>query len=719
MTQTQVVQTIATTGNPLLAPISDLIDYAAIKPEHIAPAIELLLAETRQGIEALVSTNTQPGWDNFIEPMEALSSRLWRAWSVAGHLNAVINTATLREAYNSMLPVITEFSTWIGLNRDLFERYLAVSQSAQFAEYTPTRKRIIELALRDFRLSGVELEGEKRQRYAQLNEDIALTSQKFSENALDAMDNWHYQVHDAAMLEGLPQDVIDAAAQAASEAATQSTEADDAAGSDSTDNALQPAQAGWRFTLKMPSYLPVMQYAKSATLREALYRGYATLASELGEPQYDNSPVIEKLLDLRLEDAHLLGFANFAQMRLQTRMAQSADQVIAFLRDLAAKARPFAQRDVTTLREFAASELGMTALEPWDYTYVSEQLRQARYAYSDEEVRQYLSEANVMKGLFGVIKTLFGIDLVPFEAPVWHSDVRVFEVQEQGRVIGHLYTDLYARKGKQSGAWVDSERSRHVTGTLSIMPVVYLNCNFSRPQGNKPALLTHDDVITLFHETGHALHALLSKVDEPAASPFASVEWDAIELPSQFMENFVWEWPVMRSMAMHWETGKQMDRDLFERLLSARNFQSGMQMVRQIEFSLFDMLIHTRTEPTTIDAVMQILNQVRQEVAVIMPPSWNRFAHNFSHLFAGGYGAGYYSYKWAEVLSADAYSLFEEHADGDRGTLNPQIGQLFKEQILAVGGSRPAAESFEAFRGRGPSPEALLRHSGLVADAAA
>lgn len=711
MTQIQDVQHSANSGNPLLAPISELIDYAAIKPEHIEPAIRQLLTQARQGIETLVDNSAEPDWDNFIEPLESLSSRLWRAWSVAGHLNAVINTDALREAYNDMLPVITEFSSWIGLNHDLFKRYLEISESAAFESYTPTRKRIIELALRDFRLSGVELEGEKRERYAKLNEEIALISQKFSENALDAMDNWHYHVTDARILEGLPQDVIDAAAEAASEAATQAD--------DPVPTAATTTGAGWRFTLKMPCYLPVMQYAKNATLREALYRGYATLASELGDPKYDNSEIIEKLLALRLEDAHLLGFGNFAQMRLQTRMAQSADEVIAFLRDLAAKARPFAEQDVAALRAFAAQELGIDNLQPWDYTYVSEQLRQAKYSYSDEEVRQYLTEANVMSGLFGVIRQLFDIDLVPFDAPVWHADVRVFEVQEQGRVIGYLYTDLYARKGKQSGAWVDSERSRHVTDSLNIMPVVYLNCNFSRPQGGKPALLTHDDVITLFHESGHALHALLSKVNEPAASPFASVEWDAIELPSQFMENFTWEWPVFGSMAVHWETKKQMDKDLFNRLLSAKNFQSGMQMVRQVEFSLFDMLIHTREKPATIATVMDILNQVRQEVSVIMPPSWNRFAHNFSHLFAGGYGAGYYSYKWAEVLSADAYSLFEEHANSERGTLDPQIGQSFKDQILAVGGSRPAAESFEAFRGRGPSPEALLRHSGLVADVTA
>lgn len=730
MTHIQDVQTMTETacGNPLLAPIAELIDYASIRPEHIEPAISQLLAETRQGIESLVSAEREPDWDNFIEPMETLSSRLWRAWSVAGHLNSVINTATLREAYNAMLPVITEFSSWVGLNHDLFKRYQAVSESAAFAHYTPTRKRIIELALRDFRLSGVELEGQKRERYAQLNEEIALTSQKFSENALDAMDNWHYQVDDAVMLEGLPQDVIDAAAQTARDAVAETEKPaghehtqgnGNIQGTDHTQTAGHTLNAGWRFTLKMPCYLPVMQYAKNATLREALYRGYATLASELGDTQYDNSAVIEKLLALRLEDAQLLDYGNFAQMRLQTRMAQSADEVIHFLRDLAAKARPFAQADVAALREFAAKELGMSDLQPWDYTYVSEQLRQARYAYSDEEVRQYLTEANVMNGLFGVIRTLFNIELVPFDAPVWHADVRVFEVREQERPIGYLYTDLYARKGKQSGAWVDSERSRHVSDTLNIMPVVYLNCNFSRPQGDKPALLTHDDVITLFHESGHALHALLSKVDEPAASPFASVEWDAIELPSQFMENFTWEWPVFRSMAIHWQTGKQMDKALFDRLLSAKNFQSGMQMVRQIEFSLFDMLIHTREKPLSIAAVMEILTQVRQEVSVIMPPSWNRFAHNFSHLFAGGYGAGYYSYKWAEVLSADAYSLFEEQADDERGTLNPQIGQSFKDNILAVGGSRPAAESFEAFRGRGPSPEALLRHSGLTSDATA
>lgn len=692
----------ALSDNPLLAPISELIDYASVKPEHVEPAIRQLLAETRQGIEQLIEQVTEPDWDTFIEPMETLSGRLWRAWSVAGHLNAVVNTPDLRQAYNAMLPVITEFSSWIGLNKDLFSRYQHIAQASAFSAYSPTRRRIVELALRDFRLSGVELEGEKRERYAKLNEALALTSQKFSENTLDAMDSWYYDVTDPARLAGLPQDVINAAAEAA-------TDAGQDAGTVPT----------WRFTLKMPSYLPVMQYAKDATLRESIYRGYATLASELGDKRFDNSDVIEKLLALRLEDAQLLEFKNFAEMRLQTRMAETSGQVIAFLRDLARNAKPYAQKDVQELRQFAAEQLDMPQLNPWDYTYVSEQLRQARYAYSDDEVKQYLTEENVMKGLLSVVQKLFGVDFIPFDTPVWHENVRAFQVQENGKTIGYLYTDLYARKGKQSGAWVDSERSRHVTDAFSIMPVVYLNCNFSSPQGERPALLTHDDVITLFHESGHALHALLSKVDEPAASPFASVEWDAIELPSQFMENFTWEWPVFHSMAIHWETGKPMEKSLFDRLLAAKNFQSGMQMVRQIEFSLFDMLIHTRAEPTTIAQVMAVLDEVRQEVAVIMPPAWNRFPHNFSHLFAGGYGAGYYSYKWAEVLSADAYSRFEEAADSEHGTLVPEIGLSFKNEILAVGGSRPAADSFEAFRGRAPSSAALLRHSGLTAEASA
>lgn len=679
-------------SNPLLAPLSELIDYSAIKPEHLAPALNSLLDETRLAINEIVEKVKEPTWDSFIEPLEYDSARLWRAWSVAGHLNSVVNTPELRDAYNAMLPKITEFSTWIGLNKELYQQYLKLSQCEAFNHFTPTRKRIIELALRNFRLSGVELEGENKERYAKISEKIALTSQKFSENSLDAVDSWELIVSDEKELEGLPQDAINAARQAAQ-----------------AEN-----KEGWKFTLKMPSYLPVMQYAKSQALRERLYRGYATIASEQGDAQFDNSSNIEKLLALRTEEAHLLGYGDFAQMRLETRMADNATQVVDFLRNLAAKAKPFAQNDVDALKQFASQSLGMDDLQPWDYAYVSEQLRQSRYAYSDEEVKQYLPEPKVIDGLFYVIGTLFNVELEPFKAPVWHESVAVYAVKENNNLIGYLYTDLYARAGKQSGAWVDSERTRHLHGDNLHTPVVYLTCNFPPPQDNKPALLTHDDVITLFHESGHALHALLSKVNEPAASPFASVEWDAIELPSQFMENFCWEWSVLQKLSGHWETQEPLPESLYQKMLAAKNYQSGMQTVRQIEFSLFDMLLHQRTSQTSIADVLALLNEVRQEVAVIIPPAWHRFPHKFSHLFAGGYGAGYYSYKWAEVLSSDAYSLFEENTLDNHGTLNPIIGNKFRQEILAVGGSRPAAESFKAFRGREPSPDALLRHCGMT-----
>ncbi|NLY65007.1 MAG: M3 family metallopeptidase, partial [Alcaligenaceae bacterium] len=595
-------------------------------------------------------------------------------------------------AYNIMLPKMTEFSTWLGLNSDLYRLYKKIAESTEFASFTPVRKRIIELALRNFRLSGVELEGEAKERYAGISEQIALISQKFSENSLDAVDSWELLVNDESELEGLPQDAINAAKSAAQ----------------------AEQKEGWKFTLKMPSYLPVMQYAKSSALREKLYRGYATIASEQGDIKFDNSSNIEKLLALRTEEARLLGYNDFAQMRLETRMADTSEQVVGFLRNLASKAKPFAEKDVQALREYARESLGMNELQPWDYAYVSEQLRQSRYAYSDEEVKQYLPENKVMNGLFNVISTLFNVELVKTEAPVWHDDVAVYAVKEQDQLIGYLYTDLYARAGKQSGAWVDSERTRHLHNKHLHTPVVYLTCNFTPPLDGKPALLTLDDVITLFHESGHALHALLSTVNEPGASPFASVEWDAIELPSQFMENFCWEWNVLQQLSAHWETREPLPRSLYEKMLAAKNYQSGMQTVRQIEFALFDMLLHQRTEATSIAQVLALLNEVRQEVAVIIPPAWHRFPHNFSHLFAGGYGAGYYSYKWAEVLSADAYSLFEENAIESHGTLNAAVGNKFRQEILAVGGARPAADSFKAFRGREPSPEALLRHNGMA-----
>lgn len=687
------------TQNPLLAPVSDLVDYAAVTPAHIVPAVEELLGIARQAVEHAADPSLPATWEAVAEPLDTASERLWRAWSVAGHLNAVVNTPELREAYNAALPLVTEFSTWVGLHEGLYKQYQRLAAAPDFAAWTPVRRRIVEMALRDFRLSGVELQGADRERYAAISDREAQASQKFSENVLDAIDAWSLFVEDEARLDGIPADVL-AAARAAAE---------------------EDGKPGWKLTLKMPCYLPVMQYARDRDLREALYRGYGTVASEQGDAQFDNSPLIEELLSLRAEEAGLLGLGTFAALRLQTRMARDAREVTEFLRDLAARAKPYAQRDLTELRAYADAELGLAELQPWDVPYASERLRESRYAYSEDEVKQYFTEPRVLAGLYEVIETLFNVRLVETPVSSWHADVRGVRVESpEGALIGHLYLDLYARAGKQSGAWVDSERTRRLAGGRLQTPVAYLTCNFSRPNGERAAVLTHDDVITLFHETGHALHALLSEVDEPGAAAFSSVEWDAIELPSQFMENFCWEWAVVRKLSAHADTGETLPRALYDRMIAARNYQSGMQTVRQIEFALFDMLMHDRAQGISIAQVLALLQEVRQEVAVLFPPAWHRLPHAFSHLFAGGYGAGYYSYKWAEVLSADAYEAFEEAAarqpsDSALGTLDPETGARFRREVLAVGGSRPAAESFAAFRGRAPRIDALLRHSGMTA----
>ncbi|OZI53894.1 M3 family metallopeptidase [Bordetella genomosp. 5] len=681
--------------NPLLAPVADLVDYAAVKPAHIVPAIEDLLASARKAVEHAADPSLEASWEAVVEPLDSASERLWRAWSVAGHLNAVVNTPELREAYNAALPLVTEFSTWVGLHEGLYRQYQRLAAAPDFASWDPVRRRVIELALRDFRLSGVELVGPARERYAEISDREAQVSQKFSENVLDSIDAWSIVIEDEKRLDGIPGDVIETARQAAAE----------------------DGKPGYKFTLKMPSYLPVMQYARDRGLRETLYRAYGTVASEQGASQFDNSPLIEELLGLRAEEARLLSYANFAELRLQTRMASNAGEVTDFLRNLAARAKPYAQRDLNELREFAARELGLDTLEPWDVGFASERLRESRYAYSEDEIKQYFTEPRVLSGLFEVVESLFDVRLREVPVSSWHADVRGVQVQApDGRLIGHLYLDLYARAGKQSGAWVDSERSRRRTAKGLQTPVVYLTCNFSRPAGGKAALLTHDDVITLFHEAGHALHALLSEVDEPGVAAFSSVEWDAIELPSQFMENFCWEWAVVQKLSAHVDSGAPLPRALYDRLVAARNYQSGMQAVRQIEFALFDMLMHDRAEGMPIADVLALLQDVRKEVAVLFPPAWHRLPHAFSHLFAGGYGAGYYSYKWAEVLSADAYEAFEEaaRAAGEQAdTLDTATGLRFRKEVLAVGGARPAADSFAAFRGRAPRMDALLRHSGM------
>jgi len=672
--------------NPLLAPMAALLDYAAITPAHVQPAITQLLGEARDALTRVVAPDCPATWEAMIEPLEAATSRLWRAWSAVGHLNAVVNTPTLRAAYNACLPQVTEFSTWVGMHRGLYAQY----QRLQDTALPPARQRIVELALRDMRLGGVALEGAARTRYQELSDQHAQAAQKFSENVLDSIDRWSLVVADETRLAGLPEDIRQAARAAAE----------------------KDGQAGYKLTLHMPCYQPVMQYADDRDLREILYRAYGTLASEHGDPALDNSPWMEQLLAQRSEEAALTGHAHYAELRLQTRMARDVDQVQTLLRDLAAKAKSYAQQDLAQLRGFAADTLGIADLQPWDTAYVSEKLRQSRYDYSEDAVRQYFSEPQVLQGLFHVIETLFGVTLHPEDGSVWHAHARILRVvSEDGRTLGHLYLDLYARGGKQSGAWVDSERSRQRLDGDLMTPVVMLTCNFPEPQPGRPALLTHDDVITLFHESGHALHALLSTQDEAALSPFASVEWDAIELPSQFMENFCWDWEVVKQLSAHVESGEPLPRALFDKMRAARNFQSGMRMLRQIEFALFDMWIHSQNQGLSVAQVMQTLDAVRAQIAVITPPAWHRFPHNFSHVFAGGYGAGYYSYLWAEVLSADAFAAFEE-ADG--GVLNPRMGRRFRDEILAVGGARSSEQSFRAFRGRDVSLDALLRHHGMA-----
>ena len=698
--------------NPLLVSMDTLIDYAAIKPEHITPAIEQLLGVAREAVTAAANPALDVSWDAIVTPLDDASEPLWRAWSVAGHLNSVVNTPELRDVYNAMLGQITEFSTWVGLHVGLYTQYQRLHLSPDFKSWSPARKRVIELALRDFKLSGVELQGEARTRYAEVSDQQSQVSQKFSENVLDATDAWSLVIEDRTRLDGVPEDVIA--------------------------SLKDPEAERWTLNLKMPCYLPVMQYAQDRELRQTLYKAYATRASEQGAAEFDNSALIEQALALRAEESKLLGFKHFAELRLQTRMANNDLEVTDFLRQLAQRAKPFAERDLLELKAYAKTELGLADLEPWDNAFASECLREARYAYSDDEVKQYFTEPRVLSGLFAVVQTLFNIELKICEVNGWHPDVRAASVHNaKGDTLGYLLMDLYARPAKQGGAWVDSERNRRKLEANSARkgvgqrpevqtPVVYLTCNFARPQGGRPALLTHDDVITLFHESGHALHALLSEVDEPGASAFSAVEWDAIELPSQFMENFCWEWSVLERLTSHVDTQEPLPRELYDRMTAARNFQSGMQTVRQVEFSLFDMLVHNRSQGLSIAEVLTQLDQVRDEVAVIRPPSWHRFPHSFSHLFAGGYGAGYYSYKWAEVLSADAFAAFEEaaeraandaHVAGQTlegtGALDAGTGERFKREVLAVGGVRPAADSFKAFRGRAPQIDALLRHSGM------
>ena len=682
--------------NPLLD-FSGLPRFAEFKPELVTPAIDHLLAENRALIAEVAARTEPPTWDNFMQPLEDANERLARAWGQVGHMNAVMNSPELREVYNANLTRITEYYTELSQHEGLFAKVRELAASPGFAQLSRARKTIIEHELRDFRLGGAELPPQDKVRFKALREKLAAATSKFSDNLLDATNAYAHFVETRDTLRGIPDDALEAAREAA----------------------RADGREGWKFTLHMPSYLPVMQYAEDRALRERMYRAYATRAAEFapgggaadGAARWDNTPLLREIPALRDEMAKLLGFASYAEYSLEPKMAESPAQVLAFLDELAARAKPYAERDLAELERFARDTLGLDTLQAWDVAYASEKLRVARYAYSEQEVKQYFPETRVLPGMFRVVETLYGVRIEPAQAPVWHDDVRFYRISAaDGTPVGQFYVDLYARASKRGGAWMDEANTRRRTGSGIQAPVAYLNCNFPAPVGGRPAYFTHDDVITLFHEFGHGLHHLLTRMEDLGVSGINGVEWDAVELPSQFMENFCWEWDALEPLTEHAETGERLPRALFERMLAAKNFQSGMQTVRQIEFALFDMRLHCESEAGARRTVQQLLDEVRHKVAVLIPPAYNRFAQSFSHIFAGGYAAGYYSYKWAEVLSADAYSLFEEN-----GVLNPAIGARFADEILAVGGSRPALESFVAFRGREPKIDALLRHSGMSA----
>jgi len=685
--------------NPSDNPLLDhgaLMRYDRITPEHVTPAVDALIAAARATIERVATSSEAATWDSVAAPIAAALDALDRTWSTVRHLNAVVSTPALRGAYNANLPKVTAFHADLGQDERLFAKYRAIAASPAFASLSMAQRKVVENELRDFRLGGAELAPADKARFKEVQEALASLSAKFDDNVLDATNGWAYYVDDRSRLAGVPDDVIE---QARTEAHAEGRE-------------------GYKLTLRGPCYVPVMQYADDRSLRAHVHRGYATLASDLGDdPAFDNTALIEQILALRHEEARLLGYASFAEVSLVPKMANTPSEVLAFVRDLGRRARPFAERDYAELRSFARDELGIDDPKASDLAYASEKLRQRRYAFSEQEVKQYFPEDRVLAGLFDLVETIYDVSIAEAPAVTWHPDVRFFQIHDrQGAMVGQFYLDLHAREGKQSGAWMDDAVNRRREGERVQHPVAFLTCNFAPPTRvngvSRPPLLTHRDVVTMFHEFGHGLHLLLTRVDVPGVSGIEGVEWDAVELPSQIMENWTWEWEVLQRMTRHVDTGAPLPRALFDRMLSAKNFQSGLATLRQVEFALFDMLLHTEYVPGAggpyADA-RAVLAAARREVAVVPRPDYDRFMHAFGHVFAGGYAAGYYSYKWAEVLSADAFSVFEEV-----GVLSPAAGSRFRDEVLARGGSRPALESFIAFRGRPPQLDALLRHNGMT-----
>ena len=676
--------------NPLLEK-SDLPQFSKIKPEHIQPAVEQLIQECRKTTEQVLN---QPNfsWENFCQPLAEVNERLSRAWSPVSHLNAVKNSPELREVYQACLPLLAEYGTWVGQHQGLYNAYLQLKNSAEFANYSQAQKKAIENSLRDFELSGISLPAEQQKRYGEIVTRLSELNSQFSNNVLDATMGWEKIVTDENQLKGLPESALQAAKQSAQNKGVE----------------------GYRFTLEIPSYLPVMTYCENRQLREEMYRAFVTRASEQGPNagKWDNSAVMEEILTLRVELAKLLGFEHYTDLSLATKMAENPQQVFDFLENLAVRCKPQGEKELAELEEFCKTTENVTALEPWDITFYSEKQNQAQYSINDEELRPYFPEDRVLSGLFELIKRIFNIRAVErFGVDTWHKDVRFFDlIDETDEVRGSFYLDLYAREHKRGGAWMDDciGRKRNADGSLQ-KPVAYLTCNFNAPIGDQPALFTHDEVTTLFHEFGHGIHHMLTQIDIGEVAGINGVPWDAVELPSQFLENWCWEEQALAFISGHYQTGEPLPKEKLTQLLKAKNFQAAMFVLRQLEFGLFDFRLHHNYQPNKADQILDQLKSVKQQVAVIKGVEWARTPHSFSHIFAGGYAAGYYSYLWAEVLSADAYSRFEEE-----GIFNPTTGKSFLDEILTRGGSEEPMALFERFRGRKPTLDALLRHKGIA-----
>ena len=675
--------------NPLIEP-GALPAFSQITPDIIQPSIEQLIADNRAAIDMLVAQQ-DPDWHNLVDPLALMNDRLDKAWSPIRHLNSVKSSDALREAYNACLPILAEYSTEISQNRALFAAYRQITESAAFDQFSTAQQKTLSDALKHFRLGGVELEGADRERYQQLQKDLSELQSSFENNLLDSTQAWQYLTEDEAELDGLPEYAMAMLRQLAE----------------------QKGLDGYRITLDMPCYLAVITYANNRELRRRIYEAYVTRASDLGitDKKWDNAENMVQIVTRRQEKARLLGFDNYAEYSLEMKMAASVEQVVEFLLDLAERSRAAATAEVEERQAFAAT-LGFEGeLEAWDYPYYSEKLKQNRYQISDEDLKPYFSDRQVVAGLFDIVKRLYGVSISRVDDDIdrWDDAVGFYRIEDgSGEILGQFYLDLYARENKRGGAWMDECVNRYRIDGKTQLPVAYLTCNLTPPIGDEPALFTHDEVLTLFHEFGHGLHHMLTRIDVPAVAGINGVEWDAVELPSQFMENFCWERDALALFARHYQTGEALPESLFERMLAAKNFQSALQMLRQIEFALFDIRLHQQAEIASAADIQAILDQVRGEVSVVETPPINRFQNGFSHIFAGGYAAGYYSYKWAEVLSADAFAAFEEE-----GIFNPETGRRFLHCVLEQGGSRPAMESFRCFRGREPGIEALLRHSGI------